>query len=118
MTKTVQRMEGKRSSKNSLSSVLDALGQRSNALNNVRAVKGSRCDQVGDREAIQHYPMNILRQQTILNGAWMKQRTNAQGSSGSTVSNGTEPSQLGLVDSKMRRVGTGQTLLVEDLNGS
>ena len=61
MPQAVKEVIGEGASKNDLSGVLESLGETRYKLNDVGGGEGLRCDQVGERESVEHYSNEALR---------------------------------------------------------
>ena len=73
MPQTVDGVEGKRSSEDRFSGVFDYFRKTGNELNDVSAVKGSRCHQIGNRETIEHCASVNLSTPVIQSFKWYSQ---------------------------------------------
>lgn len=54
VAQTVPRVECERRREDRLASILDGVGQASDKLNDMRRVKGARCNKVGERVAVEN----------------------------------------------------------------
>jgi hypothetical protein len=73
MPQTVEGVEGKRSGEDRFSGILDYFRKTGNELDNMSAVKSSRCHQVGNRETIEHCESVNLSAPVVQSSKWYSQ---------------------------------------------
>jgi len=95
MPHSIERMEGERQSEDGFSGVFHSIGESSNELYDVSAREGFGSDEVGEGETVEQHTERY---------------------SSNTVSDGSEPGQLGLIDGEMRTAGALEALFVQNID--
>lgn len=110
MTQAVQGVEREWRGKDGLACVFDGVGEPCNELNDMSGIEGGGRDEVGEREAVEDCIFRRVVPNDNMRSAFIsgqkgegvrKRRTDAQTDTGETISDGSNPGELGLVDGEV-----------------